>query len=53
MALSIQEVSTEVTDRSDPMGAPSERPRPPGVDMDRVRRELRREMSRLERLWVD
>ena len=53
MALSIQEVSTEISDRPDRMDSPDSAPRPPGVDMDRVRRELRREMSRLERLWVD
>lgn len=53
MALSIQEVSTEVSETGESMTSPNDRPRPPGVDMDRVRRELRREMSRLERLWVD
>jgi hypothetical protein len=53
MALSIQEVSTEISERSDQMDSPNDSPRPPGMDMDRVRRELRREISRLERLWTD
>ncbi|GEM_PF-6409755 len=53
MALSIQEVSTVISEAPEPMASPNATPRQPSVDMDRVRRELRRDISRLERLWVD
>lgn len=53
MGMTIQEVSADVYDAPEAMTDTASRSAQPPVDMDRVRRELRREVFRLERLWAD
>jgi hypothetical protein len=53
MALTIEETTAECYE-TPPTPAPREANRgQPPPDMDRIRRELRREHTRLERLWAD
>jgi len=53
MAISIEEVQTEITDTRS-AGGPDSAPSPSRIpNMDRIRLELRRDRTRLERLWTD
>lgn len=54
MAIVVEEVEVETVDnRAAETTAPDTRQPPRVPDMDRIRYELRRESTRLERLWAD